>query len=85
MKTAWEGKPKLLECVDGAALRQKHPGSITGGWKQEKVRPSGECFLLTSPSIEHSHSSGDGLFYWNEKGLKKNKPKAVYTKIFTPA
>jgi hypothetical protein len=25
------------------------------------------------------------LFYWNEKGLKKNKPKAVYTKIFTPA
>jgi len=38
------------------------------------------------------HSSGDGLFYWNEKGIKKEskrnqkgkKPKAVYTKVFTP-
>jgi hypothetical protein len=24
------------------------------------------------------------LFYWSEKGLKKKKPKAVYTKILTP-
>jgi hypothetical protein len=31
-----------------------------------------------------AHSSGDGLFYWSEKGLKKKKPKAVYTKVFTP-
>src|SRR6202035_4036498 len=32
----------------------------------------------------HSHGSGDGLFDWSEKGLKKKKPKAVYTKILTP-
>jgi hypothetical protein len=24
------------------------------------------------------------LFYWSEKGLKKKKTKAVYTKILTP-
>jgi hypothetical protein len=24
------------------------------------------------------------LFYWNEKGLKKKKPKAVYTKLLIP-
>jgi hypothetical protein len=57
MKTAWEGKPKWLECVDGA--RQKHRGSITVGWKQEKVRPSRECFFLTSQSIELSTGLGN--------------------------
>ena len=39
-----------------ALPRQKHLSSIMWGWKQEKLRPSEKCFLLTSPSIELSHS-----------------------------
>ncbi len=30
------------------------PVQSRGGWKQEKVRPSRECFFLTSQSIELS-------------------------------
>ncbi len=50
MKTAGKGKPKWQECGDDA--RRKHPGSVTGGWEQQKVRPSRQCFCLTSQSIE---------------------------------
>jgi hypothetical protein len=38
------------------------PVQSRGGWKQEKVRPSRECFFLTSQSIEHSHSTGGGFY-----------------------
>jgi hypothetical protein len=66
MKTAAKEKPKLLDCLDGAAPSETSQFNQVG-WKQEKLRPSGRrCFLLTSPSIEHFHSRGgddDGCEY----------------------
>jgi hypothetical protein len=58
MKTAAR---KNLNCWTWMARRhQKHPSSIMRGWKQEKLRPLGKCFFLTSPSIEHFHRRGGG-------------------------
>jgi hypothetical protein len=61
MKTAWEGKPKSLDSsmrVGGMGSGfENTSSSIAWGWKQEKLRPSGECFLLTSPSIERFYDS----------------------------
>jgi hypothetical protein len=56
MKTAWEEKTEVRLSADGA-VRQKHPGSITWGWKQEKVRPSaGEVFSLDIPVYRTSEA-----------------------------
>ena len=55
MKTAEKEKRNCWPALM-ALPRQKHLSSIMWGWKQEKLRPSEKCFLLTSPSIELSHS-----------------------------
>ena len=56
MKTAERGNPNRWAAMfgtraDGAAS-QNRPSSSSWGWKQEKLQQWGECFRLTSPSIE---------------------------------
>jgi hypothetical protein len=59
MKTAWEGKAKWLECVDGA--RQKHPGSITGGLEARESPAVAGVFFLDFPVDRTFHRADGGI------------------------
>jgi hypothetical protein len=62
-------------CENGGAvesLGKSKPRLSTAPWESPQNR-----------RFPHSHSSGGGCFYWNDRGLKTIKTETVYTKIFT--